>query len=74
MGCTKMSDGIITNKIRELRTEMKITQQDLAKQIGVSRQTIIVMEKGVYDPSLKLAFKIALMFNKQIEEIFTYIK
>ena len=59
------------NNIKVLRAENDYTQQKLAEFLGVSRQTIIAIEKGVYDPSLKLAFKIAKHFNKSIEQIFT---
>lgn len=49
---------------------MNITQEELAQALGVSRQTIIAIENGKYDPSLKLAFKISNFFNKRIEELF----
>jgi putative transcriptional regulator len=48
------------------------TQEGLASRVGVSRQTIITIEKGTYNPSLELAFKLARAFNLIIEEIFTY--
>ncbi|WP_258083822.1 helix-turn-helix transcriptional regulator [Thermococcus thermotolerans] len=60
------------NRLRELREELGITQEELAKALGVTRQTIIAIEKGRYDPSLRLAFKIARFFNRKIEEIFIY--
>ncbi|ASJ07878.1 transcriptional regulator [Thermococcus siculi] len=60
------------NRLRELREERGLTQEELAKALGVTRQTIIAIEKGKYDPSLKLAFKIARFFNMPIEEIFIY--
>ncbi|NJE76258.1 helix-turn-helix transcriptional regulator [Thermococcus sp. ES12] len=60
------------NRLRELREELGITQEELARALGVTRQTIIAIEKGKYDPSLKLAFKIARFFNTTIEEIFIY--
>lgn len=47
------------------------TQEELALRVGVSRQTIIAIEKGTYNPSLELAFKLARVFNLTIEEIFT---
>ncbi|ACJ34731.1 Predicted transcriptional regulator, xre family [Anoxybacillus flavithermus WK1] len=50
----------------------KLTQEELAKVLGVSRQTILVMEKNKYVPSLLLAFRIAKYFNVSIEDIFTY--
>jgi len=49
-----------------------LTQEDLAKAIGVTRQTVIAMEKGKYNPSLELAFKIAHYFKVKIEDIFFY--
>ncbi|MEZ7171646.1 helix-turn-helix transcriptional regulator [Sporosarcina sp. OR05] len=58
------------NLIREKRTAMGLTQDDLAEKLEVSRQTIISLEKGRYNPSLLLAFKIAKLFHCQIEEIF----
>ena len=58
------------NRLRELREERGLTQEELAKALGVTRQTIIAIEKGRYDPSLRLAFRIARFFNKRIEEIF----
>ena len=58
------------NRLKELRSASKITQQDLGKKMGVSRQTIIAIENGKYDPSLPLAFKISVFFRKKIEEIF----
>ncbi|ASJ13074.1 helix-turn-helix transcriptional regulator [Thermococcus thioreducens] len=60
------------NRLRELREDLGITQEELAKALGVTRQTIIAIEKGRYDPSLRLAFKIARFFNRRIEEIFIY--
>ncbi len=49
-----------------------LTQEELAKKLGVTRQTIIAIEKGKYDPSLELAFKIARFFKVKIEDIFIY--
>ena len=60
------------NRLRELREERGLTQEELAKALGVTRQTIIAIEKGRYDPSLRLAFRIARFFNRSIEEIFIY--
>ena len=54
-----------------MRTAMGLTQDDLAEKLEVSRQTIISLEKGRYNPSLILAFKIAKLFNCRIEDIFT---
>jgi len=54
-----------------MRTEMGLTQDDLSEKLEVSRQTIISLEKGRYNPSLTLAFKLAKLFNCRIEDIFT---
>lgn len=62
----------IINKVLELRKEMDVTQEDLAKAVKVSRQTIIAIERGNYIPSLLLGLKIASFFKKSVEEIFTY--
>lgn len=59
------------NRVRELRTEKGWTQSELAERLDVSRQTIHAIENGIYDPSLPLAFSIAKLFRKSIEEIFT---
>ncbi|MEW6196735.1 MAG: helix-turn-helix transcriptional regulator [Bacteroidota bacterium] len=58
------------NILPDLRAERKISQEDLAKQLNVSRQTINAIEREKYDPSLPLALKIAKVFNKKVEEIF----
>jgi putative transcriptional regulator len=60
------------NKLRVLRAEYDWTQEDLAKKLGISRQAVIAIEKEKYDPSLPLAFKIARLFQKPVEEIFRY--
>lgn len=59
-------------KIQELRKANKISQADLADEMGVTRQTIISLEKGRYNASLELAFKIARYFRKTIEEVFIF--
>lgn len=58
------------NHLRELRAEQAWSQGDLAARLGVSRQTINSIETGKYDPSLPLAFKLAQLFAKPIEQIF----
>lgn len=60
------------NKLKIYRATQDMTQEDLAQELGVTRQTIIAIEKDKYDPSLVLAFKIARFFNTSIEEIFIY--
>ncbi|MDN5963886.1 MAG: helix-turn-helix transcriptional regulator [Actinomyces sp.] len=59
------------NRLPELRRERGLSQQGLAEILGVSRQTIISIEKGRFDPSLPLAFQIAHTFELRIEEVFT---
>lgn len=58
------------NSLRVLRAEREWSQGDLAEHLGVSRQTVNALETGKYDPSLPLAFKIAHIFGKRIEDIF----
>ena len=58
------------NKLRELRAAKEWSQSDLADKLGVSRQTVNAIETEKYDPSLPLAFKVARLFKKSIEEIF----
>ena len=60
------------NKIKIYRAMHDISQEALANELGVSRQTILAIEKGKYDPSLELAFKIARYFEVPPEEIFIY--
>lgn len=71
-GC-EMEKGAIHNNIRKLRFyNNEMTQQQLADQVGVTRQTIIAVEAGKYSPSLELAFKIAAVFKAPLEEVFYY--
>ena len=60
------------NRVEEFRKQNNENQEDLANIVGVSRQTIISIEKGKYNPSILLAFKIANHYKKSIEEIFIY--
>ena len=60
------------NRVEEFRNLNKEKQEELANIVGVSRQTIISIEKGKYNPSIILAFKIAKHYGKSIEEIFIY--
>lgn len=63
----------IVNNIRRLRFfKDEMTQKELAEQVGVTRQTIIAIEKNKYSPSLELAFKIALVFETNLVEVFSY--
>ncbi len=59
------------NVLRDLRAERGWSQQALAENLDVSRQTINALETGKYDPSIRLAFKIARLFDKTVEEIFS---
>lgn len=60
----------MTNRLEALRKERGIRQEDLALALGVSRQTVISLEKGKYNPSLALAFRLARYFGLPIEQIF----
>ena len=68
-----MGKKLVGNHIRKLRfNHNEMTQQQLADKVGVTRQTIVALEKGNYSPSLELAFRIALAFNLPLEEVFFY--
>ncbi|MGG2091979.1 helix-turn-helix transcriptional regulator [Bacillus sp. S13(2024)] len=64
---------MLENRVRELRARFRWTQQDLADAIGVTRQTIGLIEKGDYSPSVTMALKIAAAFNVTVEDVF-YLK
>ena len=59
-------------RIKEYRARYNMTQDELARRVGVRRETIVVLEKGKYNPSLKLAYRIAKVFNTSIEDIFLF--
>ncbi len=59
-------------RIKELREKHGLTQEDLAWKVGVTRQTILFLEKGKYNPSLRLAYKIAHVFNVKIDDVFSF--
>jgi putative transcriptional regulator len=63
---------VIRNQIRELRAAREMTQQDLADQVGVTRQTVIAIEQDKYSPSLETAFKVAIALGVPIEKCFQY--
>ena len=68
-----MSKTRIENRIRKLRFEHdEMTQQDLAAQVGVTRQTVNAIELGKYSPSLEVAFKISRVFGKPLEAVFSW--
>lgn len=60
------------NKIKQLREQLNLTQIDFGKMLDVSRQTVISLENGKYNPSLPLAYKISKVFDKTIEEVFIF--
>lgn len=62
------------NRIRELRAERQMTQQDLADAIGVTRQTVVAIERGGYVPSLALAMRISETFSQSVEAVFWIAK
>ena len=60
------------NKLKVYRAMHDLTQESLAKKLGVTRSTVVSIEKGKYDPSIGLAFRIATLFNVKIEDVFEY--
>ncbi|MDO8244061.1 helix-turn-helix transcriptional regulator [Pontibacillus salicampi] len=66
------ASGDLQNRLSVLRAEQKWSQKQVAEMLGVSRQTIISLENNKYNPSLKLAFEIAVLFDKDITEVFQY--
>jgi putative transcriptional regulator len=62
----------LVTRIKELRLEQGITQGDLADRVGVRRETIVHLEAGRYNPSLKLAWDIAAVFGKRIDDVFWF--
>lgn len=68
-----MGKSLVSNNIRTLRFHHdEMTQKELAERAGVTRQTIVAIEKAKYSPSLELAFRIALVFDRPLEEVFSY--
>ncbi len=61
----------IASRLHVLRAERRLTQEALAREVGVTRATIIAIEKGNYNPSLELAFRLARYFGKGIEDLFS---
>jgi len=66
-----MKKEVVINRVYELRTAQQVTQEELAEAVGVTRQTVIAVEKGNYTPSVMLALKISTFFKKNVEEIFS---
>lgn len=68
-----MGNSPVQNNIRTLRfLHGEMTQQELADRVGVTRQTVVAIEKAKYSPSLEVAFRIARVFNTPLEEVFSY--
>ncbi|MFX1470570.1 MAG: helix-turn-helix transcriptional regulator [Promethearchaeota archaeon] len=67
----KLQKKLVT-RVKDLREERNITQQELADLVGISRQTVYYLEKGSYNPSLTISLKISKLFNKSIEDIFYF--
>ncbi|WMJ80201.1 helix-turn-helix transcriptional regulator [Clostridium sp. MB40-C1] len=65
---------LFNTKIKILRAEGNLTQEDLAIDLGINRGTILEIERGTFNPSLKLAFSIAKYFNKTVDEIFEILE
>ena len=65
-------EGTLITRIKELRASLNMSQEELAEKVGVRRETITRLEKGSYNPSLKLAMDIAKVFEKSVEEIFRF--
>ena len=61
---------LVSNQVYELRNQLGLTQEALAEKVGITRQTVIAIEKGNYTPSVLLALKIAKLFKKSVEEVF----
>jgi putative transcriptional regulator len=62
----------MNNRIKEFRARHNLTQDDLARKVNVRRETIVFLEKGKYNPSLKLAYDIARIFGEKIEDVFLF--
>lgn len=68
--CENLMNDALKNSVEKCRRELGVTQEQLAERVGVTRQTIIALEKGHYGPSLVLALKIARFFGKNVESLF----
>jgi len=70
MDNTKTEDVVLLNHVKQHRARLDLTQERLAKEVGVSRQTIFAVEKGIYVPSALLAFKIARALGMRVDDLF----
>ena len=68
----RLSGTLMKTRIKEYRARYDLTQKELADKVGVRRETIVFLEKGKYNPSLKLAYKIAKVFKTTIETLFIF--
>ncbi|MBP6924692.1 MAG: helix-turn-helix transcriptional regulator [Candidatus Pacebacteria bacterium] len=64
-------DAVIKNSVHECRTKLGLTQEQLAEKVGVTRQTVIAIERGNYTPSVLLALKLAEVFSVSVESLFS---
>ncbi|NVJ84830.1 MAG: helix-turn-helix transcriptional regulator [Algoriphagus sp.] len=62
----------MTNRIKEFRVKLGLTQEELAKKVNVRRETIVFLEKNKYNPSLRLAFDLAQILNVSVEDLFSF--
>jgi len=62
----------MTNRIKELRAKYNLTQEELASKVGVRRETIVFLEQGKYNPSLKLAYDIACVLGTKVDDLFSF--
>ena len=67
-----MIDIILKNNLKEVRSEKKVSQEELARMVGTTRQTVISIEKNQFNPSAKLALLICLALDKKFEELFYF--
>lgn len=65
-------DLILKNNLKSVRTELRLSQDELAKMVGTTRQTIIAIEKGTFSPTAKLALLLCVALNKKFEELFYF--
>jgi putative transcriptional regulator len=72
IGESEVSKKKMHNRIKELRARFNLTRDDLANKVRVRRETIVFLEKGKYNPSLKLAHDISVAFNSRIEDVFLF--
>jgi len=71
-GTTTKQVSKLRTRMKELRAEYDLTQEELANKVGVRRETIVFLERGKYNPSLKLAYDVAKVLESKIEEVFIF--